>query len=70
MWILQVILERVNIEGRSFWKEMNALNECIEEATRLVTRQLAACRQSQLVVFPINRHLGIFISDARYLEMY
>ena len=49
---------------------MNALNECIEKASRLDTRHLAACRQSQLVVFLINRHLGISISDTRYLEMY
>lgn len=70
MGILQVILDRVNTEGRSFWKEMNALNEFIEKASCLVTRQLAACRQSQLVVFPINRHLGISFSDARYSEMY
>ena len=32
-------------------KTMNRLNECTEEATRLETRQLVACTQSQLVVF-------------------
>ena len=70
MGILPVILDRINIEGRSFLKEMNALNEFIEKASPLVTRQLAPCRQSQLVGFPINRHLGICISDARFSEMY
>ena len=49
---------------------MNALNEYIEKASCLVAVQLAACRQSQLVVFLINRHLRISLSDARYLKMY